>query len=87
MNRMFLSCLMALAVAAVSTTAWSDDTPAAADPAKTKVVCKKEAVMGTRIPQRVCKTQEQMDRDKEAMDQWAQEVKRNGSWSTVNSDH
>jgi len=37
-------------------------------------VCKKQQVMGTRIPQRVCKMQRQIDADKqnarEATDTW-----------------
>ena len=79
MKKMILPCLVALATAAVATTAWSDDTTTTVtDPAKTKVVCKKEAVMGTRIPQRVCKTQAQIDADKEnakeATDHWQQDT-------------
>ena len=75
MNRMLLASLVALATAAVATAAWCDDSAAVPDPAaRTKVVCKKEPVMGTRIQQRVCKTQEQIDRDrenaKEATDTW-----------------
>ena len=74
MNKIALPCLVALASAAVATAAWSDDKNVVTDPAETKVVCKKEQVMGTRIPQRVCKTRKQMDTDKqnakEATDTW-----------------
>ena len=52
-----------------------------------KPICKRVAVTGSYVKRTVCKTQEQMDRDKAAMDQWAQEIKRNGSWNTVNADH
>jgi hypothetical protein len=45
------------------------------------------AVTGAYVKRTVCKTQEQIDRDRAAMDQWAQDIKRNGSWNTVNADH
>src|SRR5262245_16881373 len=53
----------------------------------TKPICKRVAVTGSYVKRTVCKTQEQMDREKAAMDQWAQEIRRNGSWNTVNGDH
>jgi hypothetical protein len=78
MRKIILPCLVAIAAAAVSATAWSDDTTVVTDPAKTKVVCKKEQVMGSRIPKRVCKTQAQMDADKEnakeATDTWQRDA-------------
>ena len=75
MNKMVLPCLLALATTAMATAAWSDETEdVVTDPAQTKVVCKKEPVMGTRLKQRVCKTQDQIERDrqnaKEATDNW-----------------
>jgi hypothetical protein len=74
MNKMLLPCLVALAATAVATTAWSDEANVVTDPPETKIVCKKEPVMGSRIQQRVCKTQAQIDKDrqnaKEATDTW-----------------
>ena len=52
-----------------------------------KPICKRVAVTGSYVKRTVCKTQEQIDRDQAAMDQWAQDIKRNGSWNTVNADH
>jgi hypothetical protein len=79
MKKLILPCLVAVATAAMATTAWSDDTDTVVtEPAKTKVVCKKEPVMGTRIPQRVCKTQAQIDADKqnakEATNAWQKDA-------------
>jgi hypothetical protein len=74
MNKIALPCLAALIIAVMSTAAASDDKHVVTDPAGTRVVCKKQYVMGTRIPQRVCKTQAQIDTDrqnaKEATDVW-----------------
>ena len=79
MNMKALTCLAALAITAVTTAAWGEDNnPAVTDPAKTKIICKKEQVMGTRIPQRVCKTQAQIEADrenaKEATDSWQRDA-------------
>ena len=74
MNKMTLPCLVALTIAAMATAAASDYKHVVTDPVETKVVCKKQYVMGTRIPKRVCKTQAQIDTDrqnaKEATDVW-----------------
>jgi hypothetical protein len=73
MRKMVLPCLVALAAAATASVAWSDDS-VTTDPAKSKIVCKKEAVAGTRIPKRVCKSQAQIDAEREvgrnATDEW-----------------
>jgi hypothetical protein len=79
MRKIILPCLVAIAAAAVSATAWSDDTTAVTDPAKSKVVCKKEQVMGSRIPKRVCKTQAQMDADRENAKQATDAWQRDGN--------
>jgi hypothetical protein len=86
-----------LAAAVLGAVAIADELTASAAPEQSqaaakaaysnKPICKRVTVTGSYVKRTVCKTQEQMDRDKEAMDQWAQEVKRNGSWSTVNGDH
>ena len=69
-------------------TAASEQTQAAAKAAySNKPICKRVAVTGSYVKRTVCKTQEQMDREKAEMDRWAQEIKRNGSWNTVNADH
>ena len=74
MNKVTLPFLVVLASAGVATLAWSADRNVVTDPVETKVVCKKQQVMGTRIPQRVCKMQRQIDADKqnarEATDTW-----------------
>jgi hypothetical protein len=57
---------VALAAAATATVAWSDDNTVTTDPAQSKIVCKKEAVSGTRIPKRVCRSQAQIDAEREA---------------------
>jgi hypothetical protein len=93
-----LACaLTILMVAAFGAVAFADEPTNAATSTQTqaaaksaysnKLICKRVAVTGSYVKKTVCKTQEQMDREKAEMDQWAQEVKRNGSWSTVNGDH
>jgi hypothetical protein len=62
---MVLPCLVALAATAMANVAWSDDTNVVTDPAKSKLVCKKETISGSRIPQRVCKSQAQLDAERE----------------------
>ena len=52
-----------------------------------KPICKRLVVTGSHVKRTVCKTQEQIDQEKADMDQWAQEISRNSSWSTVNGDH
>ena len=66
MRKMVLPCLVALAAAAMANVAWSDDTNVVTDPAKSKIVCKKEAVVGTRLTKKVCKSQAQIDAERDA---------------------
>ena len=76
--RKILPCLVALAATATAGVAWSDDTSVTTDPAKSKIVCKKEAVAGTRIPKRVCRSQAQIDAEREvgknATDAWQRDA-------------
>ena len=65
MNTRILRCVAALSLAVVAAAAWGDEKEAVSDPARTTVVCKKEQVMGTRIPQRVCRTKAQIERDRQ----------------------
>src|SRR5262245_24260826 len=61
MNKLTIPCLVALSIAVMTTAVANDDKHVVTDPAATKIVCKKQQVMGTRIPKRVCKTQGQID--------------------------
>jgi hypothetical protein len=79
MNTRAVPCLFAIASLAAAATAWSDDKNVVTDPAETKVVCKKEHVMGTRIPQRVCKTQKQIDADKQNAKEATEHWQRDGN--------
>lgn len=70
-----------LVAAALGTTARGDDTAnqttaAARSSYSTKLICKREAVTGSMIPKRVCKTQEQIDREREALKQYGDEMRR-----------
>jgi hypothetical protein len=52
-----------------------------------KLICKREHVTGSMIPKKICRTQEQIDREQQQMKEYAEEVRRNSAWSTVNPDH
>src|SRR5262249_22007100 len=60
----------------LATSAYGDDPPnqtsAAAQSAySNKLICKREQVTGSMIPKRVCKTQEQIDKEHEAIKEYA----------------
>jgi hypothetical protein len=80
-------CAAAVADETAGATAPEQTQAAARAAYSNKPICKRVTVTGSYVKRTVCKTQEQMDRDKAAMDQWAQEIKRSGSWNTVNADH
>jgi hypothetical protein len=62
MKNLFLSLTMATAL--VATTAWGDDAAPPTDAAKSKIVCKNESTLGSRLPQRNCKSLSQLDAEK-----------------------
>jgi len=83
----------AFAAALLAMSAYADDPPpnqttAAAQSAySNKLICKREHVTGSMIPKKVCRTQEQIDKQQEEMRAYADEMRRNSAWSTVNPDH
>jgi hypothetical protein len=57
-----------------------EQTTAAAKSAySNKLICKRQQVTGSVIPKRVCKTQEQIDREQEVQKQYAEEMRRSGT--------
>ena len=80
MKKFALLSAIALATAVVAAPAWSADTAAPpTDAAKSKVVCKNESVVGTRLTTRVCKTQAQLETEKQNAKEATTEFQRDGS--------
>jgi hypothetical protein len=79
MKNLVLSCTLALATSLVAATAWSADTAPPTDASKSKIVCKNEATLGSRLPHRVCKTQAQLDQEKQNAKEATNEFQRDGS--------
>jgi hypothetical protein len=78
MKNLVLSCALAMATM-VAATAWSADTVPPTDAAKSKIVCKNEATLGSRLPHRTCKSQSQIDAEKQNAKEATNEFQRDGS--------
>jgi hypothetical protein len=73
----------------VCTSAWADDSqnpsaPVAKSGDSNKVICKREKVTGSNIPKRVCRTQEQIDKEQAASKEFGEHV-RDSSWNAPSS--
>jgi len=79
MKKFALFGAVALATAVLAAPAWSADSTPPTDAAKTKVVCKNESVVGTRLTTRRCKTQAQIDNEKANAKEATGEFQRDGS--------
>jgi len=79
MKNLVLSCALALTTSLVTANAWSADTAPPTDAAKSKIVCKNEATLGSRLPHRICKSQSQIDAEKQNAKEATSEFQRDGS--------
>ena len=76
---------VAFAAVVLAAAARGDDPPPSQTSAvvqsaySTKLICKREQVTGSMIPKRVCKTQEQIDKEHEAQKQYADEMRRSST--------
>ncbi len=91
-------CRLACAViwlAAAAAAAEVPETPTETQPTaaavqssnQNRLVCVREYVTGSMIPKKVCRTRAQIDAEHKAHERWAEEMRRNSSWSTQNPDH
>src|SRR5262245_5170746 len=75
----------ALLATFVHASAWADDvqnppTAATSSSDSNKLICKREKMTGSNIPRKVCRTQEQIDKEREVQREHAQE-RNDSSWN------
>jgi hypothetical protein len=78
MKNGLLCCAVALAF--VTGPAASEDSAPPTDAAKSKIVCKKEPTVGSKIPTRICKTQEQIETEKQNAKEATNAFQRDGDF-------